>query len=42
MTRSFLAYAAGEAGQRTAASAGHVPLPEALGARVEETVASLR
>ncbi|MEV6300198.1 phosphate ABC transporter substrate-binding protein PstS [Actinoplanes sp. NPDC051861] len=40
--RSFLAYAAGTSGQQTAVSAGYVPLPEALRARVAQVVAGLR
>ncbi|MEU8660102.1 phosphate ABC transporter substrate-binding protein PstS [Actinoplanes philippinensis] len=40
--RSFLAYAAGEPGQRAAGQAGYAPLPEALRGRMSEAIADLR
>ncbi|WP_433825522.1 phosphate ABC transporter substrate-binding protein PstS [Actinoplanes sp. CA-015351] len=41
VTRSFLAYAAGEAGQEAAQAAGHAALPEALRIRVRQEVLAL-
>ena len=42
LTRSFLAYAAGEAGQAALAGAGYAPLPAAARARVAQAVNDLR
>lgn len=42
VARGFLAYAAGEAGQRAAAGAGFAPLPAALREQVAASIAALR